>query len=51
MRRNWNDEERRDNMRSEMLACCYREVDGSIFKAPRSTAEGLKDGRDETFRR
>lgn len=51
MRRNWNDTERRDNMRSEMLVCCYREVDGSIFKAPRSMAEELKEGRGETFRR
>lgn len=38
-------------MRSEMLVCCSREVDGSIFKAPRSRAEGLKDRRGETFRR
>ena len=50
MRRNWNDAERRDNTRSEMLVCCYREVDGSILKDSRSMAEGLKDGRGETFR-
>lgn len=41
MRRNWNDAERRDNMRSEMLICCYREVDGSIPKAPRQRGERM----------